>query len=220
MLTDAIQDYLKTIYTLQENRETVATSTVAARLGVTAPSVSAMLKRLARRQLVRYAPYRRVQLTRAGARIALEVVRHHRILELYLARVLGYRWDQVHAEADRLEHAISEELEERLFRALGRPTRDPHGHPIPSRAGALAGPAPTPLSELPLGVPALIAWVSDRDPAVLRALGTRGLVPETAVTVLAKQSFDGPLTVRRGKTSHVLAAEWARQIQVLPASAS
>lgn len=219
MLTDAIQDYLKTIYTLQENRETVATSTLAARLGVAAPSVSAMLKKLAHRKLVRYAPYQRVQLTRAGERIALEVVRHHRILELYLAQVLGYRWDQVHAEADRLEHAISEELEERLFRALGKPTRDPHGHPIPTRAGTLAGPASLPLSELPLGVPAVIAWVSDRDPAMLRAFGARGLVPATAVTVLAKGPFDGPLTVRRGTTSHVLAAEWARRIHVMPASA-
>ena len=220
MLTDAIQDYLKTIYTLRENREPVATSTVAARLGVTPPSVSAMLKNLARLKLVRHAPYQSVQLTKAGERVALEVIRHHRILELYLAEVLGYDWDQVHAEADRLEHAISEELEERLFQALGRPTRDPHGHPIPTRAGVLAGPVPTPLSELPLGVPAVIAWVSDRDPALLRALGARGLVPDAAVTVLANQSCDGPLTVRRGTTSHVLAAEWARQIHVLPASAS
>jgi len=214
MPSDAIQDYLKAILTLQENQEAIATSTLAARLGVTPPSVSAMLKKLARQRLVRHAPYQPVQLTRAGERIALEVVRHHRILELYLVQTLGYSWDQVHAEADRLEHAISEELEERMFRALGQPTRDPHGHPIPSREGRLGGPPLTRLSELLPGVRATIDQVSDRDPAMLRYLGDRGLVPDAAVTVLAKEPFDGPLTVRSGRAAHVLGLELARHIQV------
>jgi DtxR family transcriptional regulator, Mn-dependent transcriptional regulator len=215
MLSDAIQDYLKTIYALQEDREAVATSTVAARLGVTAPSVSAMLKKLADRKLVRYAPYQGVQLTHAGERIALAVLRRHRILELYLSRILGYRWDQVHAEADRLEHAISAECGERLFRALGRPTRDPHGHPIPTRTGAVPSVALAPLAEVPVGTPAVIAWVSDRDPAMLRSLRTRGLGLDTAVTVLAKAPCDGPITVRSGNRAHVLGAALARQIRVV-----
>jgi DtxR family transcriptional regulator, Mn-dependent transcriptional regulator len=214
MLSDAIQDYLKTIYLLQENREAVATSTVAARLGVTAPSVSAMLRKLAGRKLVCYAPYQGVLLTRAGERIALAVLRRHRILELYLARVLGYRWDQVHAEADRLEHAISAECGERLFQALGRPTRDPHGHPIPTRTGAVPFVALAPLAEVPVGTPALIAWVSDQDPAMLRSLGARGLGLGTAVTVLAKKPFGGPITVRSGNRAHVLGPALVRQIRV------
>jgi DtxR family transcriptional regulator, Mn-dependent transcriptional regulator len=215
MPSDTVQDYLKAIFALQENQEAVATSTLAARLGVTPPSVSAMLKKLARKKLVRHTPYQPVQLTKAGERIALEVIRHHRILELYLTEVLGYSWEQVHAEAERLEHVISEELEDRLFQALGAPTRDPHGHPIPSREGRLAGPAVSRLSDLPLGVAAVIARVSDRDPAMLRYLRDRGLVPDAAITVLAKEPFNGPLTVRSGHAAHVLGLELARHIQVM-----
>ena len=214
MSTEATQDYLKAIYALQENQEAVATSALAARLGVTPPSVSAMLKKLARRKLVRHTPYQPVRLTKAGARIALEVIRHHRILELYLAEVLGYRWDQVHAEADRLEHVISEELEERLFLALGEPTRDPHGHPIPSREGRVNEFASAPLSDLPPDLPAVIVWVNDRDPAMLRYLGDRGLVPDAEVTVLAHAPFNGPLTVKSGRAAHVLGLDLARHIQV------
>ena len=214
MPSTSVQDYLKAIYTLQEAQEPVATSTLATRLRITRPSVSAMLKKLAARKLVRHVPYHPVRLTTAGARLALEMVRHHRILETYLVHALGYGWDQVHAEADRLEHALSEELEERMFAALGRPTRDPHGHPIPSRDGRVAAAPGALLSELPPGVPAVITQVSDQDPAMLRYLGARQLVPETAVLVLAKEPFDGPLTVRSGRAAHVLGLELARHIQV------
>ena len=212
--TEAVQDYLKTIYTLQENHEPAAPSTVAARLGVTRPSVSAMLKKLAGQKLVRHAPYGMIALTPAGQRFALEVVRHHRILETYLVHALGYSWDAVHAEADRLEHALSEDLEERMFERLGRPTRDPHGHPIPSRDGRLRGAVSTALADFPVGVPAAIARVSDRDPAMLRYLGARGLVPETEVMVLAKEPFGGPITVRSRRAAHLLGPELAQHIRV------
>ena len=211
---NSTQDYLKAIYTLQENQEPAATSTLATLLGITRPSVSAMLKKLARKRLVRHTPYRAVALTPAGERVALEMVRHHRILETYLVRALGYGWDQVHAEADRLEHVISEELEDRLFEAIGRPTHDPHGHPIPARGGRLSGPLPRTLAELPVNVPAAIARVSDRDPAMLRYLGARGLVPGTEVTVLAKEPFGGPITVKSRRVSQVLGPELARHIRV------
>jgi DtxR family Mn-dependent transcriptional regulator len=152
-------------------------------------------------------------MTKAGERVALAVLRHHRLLELYLAEALDYPWDRVHAEAERLEHAISDELADRIFHRLGRPTRDPHGHPIPTKEGTVARPAQAPLADLPAGVPAVITWVSDRDPAMLRYLGDRGLVPDAAVTVVAKDPFNGPITVQTGTAAHVLGAEVARHIR-------
>jgi DtxR family transcriptional regulator, Mn-dependent transcriptional regulator len=214
MLSEAMQDYLKTIYSLQESDHDVATSALAERLGVAAPSVTGMVKKLAALKLVRHQRYQGVRLTKAGERVALEVLRHHRLLELYLAEALGYSWDQVHAEAERLEHVISEEFEERMFHALGQPTQDPHGHPIPTKEGKVASPGSSRLADLPPGAQAVISGVSDRDPEMLRYLGERGLVPETAVTVMARAPFNGPITVKAGRASHVLGTDLAREIRV------
>ena len=137
MLSGAVQDYLKTIYKLQEQGGAVSTSALAEAMGVAAASATGMVKKLAVLKLARHSPYQGVVLTKAGEKMALEVIRHHRLLELYLAEALGYSWDKVHEEAERLEHVISEEFEEKIFEALGRPTRDPHGDPIPTKDGTL-----------------------------------------------------------------------------------
>jgi DtxR family Mn-dependent transcriptional regulator len=173
-----------------------------------------MIKKLASLKLVRHNPYQGVVLTRAGEKIALEVLRHHRLLELYLAEALGYSWDQVHEEADRLEHVISEAFEEKIFEALGRPTRDPHGEPIPTKDGKIASGGHEPLSDLPAGATGIISHVSRSNPEMLRYLGERGLVPDAPVEVIERAPFGGPITVRTGEISHVLGRELARHIQV------
>jgi len=214
MISEAVQDYLKAIYNLQAGGGAVSTSALAEAMGVSAPSATGMVKKLAGMKLLRHARYQGVALTRAGEKIALEVLRHHRLLELYLTQALGYSWDKVHEEAEKLEHAISEEFEEKIFEALGRPTLDPHGHPIPTREGAVEHPAHKPLSALEPGATAVIRQVSDGDAEMLRYLGARGLIPETAVEVVEKAPFDGPLTVRTGNRSHVLGRRLASHIQV------
>jgi DtxR family Mn-dependent transcriptional regulator len=214
VLSEAVQDYLKTIYTLQAAQGTVSTSTLAAAMGVSAPSATGMVKKLSALKLARHARYQGVVLTRAGERVALEVIRHHRLLELYLAQALGYPWDKVHEEACRLEHAISEEFEEKIFEALGRPTLDPHGHPIPTREGAMEQSKHERLSDLEPGTTGVIRQVSDGDAEMLRYLGRRGLTPETSVEVLDKAPFDGPLTVRTGATAHVMGQRLASSIRV------
>ena len=215
----AIEDYLKTIYLLQQDEGRVTTSALARRLGVAAASVTNMVKRLAEMNLVRHAPYHGVELLPAGEKIALEVVRHHRLLELYLAEALGMPWDQVHAEADRLEHVISEDLEERMAAALGQPTMDPHGHPIPSRdltvpersQIALAGAQPRDVVK--------IEWVSDLDPARLRYLAAIGLVPQATVEVLDVAPFNGPLRLRVGRSEVSLGRDLAAEVFLSRATA-
>jgi DtxR family transcriptional regulator, Mn-dependent transcriptional regulator len=214
MLSEAVQDYLKAIYKLQQAGGVVSTSALAEAMGVAAPSATGMVKRLAGLKLVRHSPYRGVLLTKTGQKMALEVLRHHRLLELYLAEALGYSWDKVHEEAERLEHVISEEFEEKIFLALGRPTRDPHGEPIPGRDGTLAAADLERLSDLPAGAAGVIRQVSDSDAEMLRYLGTRGLVPDASVKILDKAPFNGPITVRRGKISHVLGLELAGHIWI------
>jgi DtxR family Mn-dependent transcriptional regulator len=214
VLSEAVQDYLKTIYTLQAAQGAVSTSALAAAMGVSAPSATGMVKKLAGLRLLRHTRYQGVVLTRAGERVALEVIRHHRLLELYLSQALGYPWDKVHEEACRLEHAISEEFEEKIFEALGRPTRDPHGEPIPTKDGSVAAVDHEPLSELEPGSRGVIREVSESDGEVLRYLGERGLVPDATVEVLGKEPFDGPVTVRSGQASHSLGRNLARRIHV------
>ena len=213
-MTEAVQDYLKAIYKLQEQNRVVFTSDLAEAMEVTAASVTGMIKKLASLKLVRHSPYRGVVLSRAGQKIALEIIRHHRLLELYLTEALGYSWDKVHEEAERLEHVISEEFEEKIFEVLGRPTRDPHGDPIPAKDGTVTTADHEPLSDLEPGVKGIIRQVSDNNAEMLRFLGARGLVPNTAVTVVAKDPFNGPITVQTGSASHVLGTDLARHIQV------
>jgi DtxR family Mn-dependent transcriptional regulator len=214
VLSEAVQDYLKAICKLQAGGGAVSTSALAGAMEVTAASATGMVKKLAGLKLVRHNPYQGVVLTKAGHKMALEVIRHHRLLELYLVEALGCTWDKVHEEADRLEHVISEELEEKIFEALGRPTRDPHGDPIPAKDGTVIAADQDRLSDLEPGAKGIIRQVSDTDAEMLRYLGTRGLVPDTVLEVLEKAPFNGPLTVRTGKTSHVLGRELARHIRV------
>jgi DtxR family Mn-dependent transcriptional regulator len=190
----------------------VTVSALARRLGVSQASASAMVKKLAALELVAgRAPYRGVELTDAGERIALEVLRHHRLLELYLAETLGLSIDAVHAEADRLEHVLSEELEARIDRALGFPTHDPHGDPIPDADLRVASAtALRPLVELAAGDAAVVRHVPDTDASVLRQLSELGLVPGSAVTLLREE----PLTVEVAGADHVVPRELAVQVRV------
>ena len=184
-LSQAIEDYLKAIYTLAQRERPVTTTGLAQHMGFAPASVTNMIKRLARLRLVRHTPYHGVELTEAGEKVALEVIRHHRLLELYLSRHLGVSLDRVHSEADRLEHVISEELEERIAVALGQPALDPHGDPIPTREGELAVSASRLLTAAVAGQRGIIVRVSDRDANVVRDLAGAGLLPGAALEVLA-----------------------------------
>lgn len=215
-VSQAIEDYLKAIYVLEQQEGKVMTKALAVALDVAAPSVTAMIKRLHAMRLVRYTRYRGVALTPAGRRMALEVIRHHRLLELYLVEALGLPWDQVHEEADRLEHVISEELEERIAERLGHPVTDPHGDPIPTKGGEVDDPPGFPLSELNPGTAAVIKRVADQEPAKLRYLATLGLFPDVRVTLLEKAPFGGPMSLEVGEARCTLGGELARQIYVLP----
>ncbi len=214
MYTQSVEDYLKTIYDLQTKHGTVSTTMLADHLAVAPASVTGMLKKLAEMRLVDYAPYQGVTLTAAGEKIALEVVRHHRLIELYLAEALGVPWDKVHEEADKWEHILSEEIEDRMDAVLGHPTTDPHGAPIPNRQGEMGEWERIPLTDLTAGQSATIAEVSDHDPALLRYLGEMNLYPKTPITVLAVAPFEGPFTIRQGETEHVLGREVAGYIFV------
>ncbi|HYN89757.1 MAG TPA: metal-dependent transcriptional regulator [Ardenticatenaceae bacterium] len=214
VLTEAMQDYLRTIYALGGHEVPVNTMALADALGKRPASITGMIKRLAELNLVTHEPYRGVVLTLAGAKVALEVLRHHRLIELYLAEALGFSWDEVHKEADRLEHHISEELEARIFAALGHPTIDPHGDPIPSYDGDLPPEAGEPMTALAGGDQAVVRRVLNQDGALLRYLAHLGLVPQAQVEVVQVAPADGPLTVRVNGDEHALAADLARQIVV------
>ncbi|MBK9713278.1 MAG: metal-dependent transcriptional regulator [Kouleothrix sp.] len=213
-ISPAIEDYLKAIYTLGRSQPQVTTSLLADHLGFKPASVTGMLKTMADLQLVRYTPYHGVELTHAGERIALEVVRHHRLLELYLVEALGYGWDEVHDEAERLEHHISEKLEARIAARLGQPDFDPHGDPIPSVEGRLPADADARLSELGVGDRGSIARVRDQQPERLRYLADLGLVPGASLEVVASAPFDGPLSVQIGGAVHPLDRRIAREIYI------
>jgi DtxR family transcriptional regulator, Mn-dependent transcriptional regulator len=213
-LSSAMQDYAKAIYSLgQRTHEPVSTSSLADRLGVSAASASAMVKRLAALGLVTREPYHGVELTPTGERVALEVIRHHRLLELYLSEALGMPWDRVHAEAEVLEHAISPELSELIAAALGNPTRDPHGDPIPTPDGAITETPTRALAELEPGTAGTFVRVSDAEPGMLRYLSERGISPGDDFEVVDKQPFDGPLSVRFGGQVHVLGGELTRAMR-------
>jgi DtxR family transcriptional regulator, Mn-dependent transcriptional regulator len=215
-LTAAIEDYLKTIYTLERDGESVSTTALAERLAVRPASVSGMLKRLAGLGLVEHERYRGVRLTDRGRLVALEVIRHHRLLELFLVESLGMSWDQVHAEADILEHHLSEHLEELIAAKLGDPTVDPHGDPIPSRELEIAQGADRDLYSLEVGERGTFVRVSDSDPAMLRYLTDQGIAPGAALEVTGRQPFDGPISIRIDDRTHLLGATLARTMRVEP----
>jgi DtxR family Mn-dependent transcriptional regulator len=215
--SEAIEDYTKAIYALQRRTgpEGVSTNDLAERLGVTPASVSAMLKKLADRGLVNHEPYRGVQLTEDGERVALEVLRHHRLLELYLAEHLGVPWDRVHEEAEALEHVISEELEARIAAKLGNPTHDPHGDPIPDADLVIDEGETRSLAELEAGASGRFVRISDSDPSMLRYLHDRGVRLGDRFELLDRQPFDGPLTVRFNEGELVLGGALAAAMRMV-----
>ena len=196
-LTHVIEDYLKAIYDLSTTSGRANTNQIAERLGVTPASVTNMLQKLAATQppLVEYRKHHGVQLTSEGEKVALEILRHHRLIEMYLHQALGFSWDEVHAEADRLEHVISEELEERIAVSLGNPVHDPHGDPIPTRDLRLPSPTTLTLAQLRPPQHAIIQRVRDANPELLRYLSELGLTPEVRLTVLGYSPFDNNLRI-------------------------
>ncbi len=207
IITQSIQDYLKHIYELNEHGGSASTNDIAARLNIAPASVTGMLQRLASSTppLVIYKKHQGVTLTKNGEKAALEVIRHHRLLETFLVNTLGYSWDEVHREADKLEHVISEDFEARMAKALGNPTRDPHGELIPTADLTMPADESCPLASLRTDETATVRRVSDDDPALLRHLSEIGVVPEVKVTVKYYSEFDGNLTIKvEGQKSNVV----------------
>jgi DtxR family Mn-dependent transcriptional regulator len=213
--SEAVQDYAKAIYSLHARlREPVPTSAIAERLGVSAASASAMVKRLAEQGLVEHVRYRGVELTDEGRQVALEVLRHHRLLELYLSVHLDVPWDRVHEEAEALEHVISEDLEARIAAKLDNPTHDPHGDPIPTAELVMDDAATRSLDSLERGAAGRFVRVSDSDPEMLRYLEARGISLGDRFEVVERQPFGGPLTVRFAGAEHALGGALARAMRV------
>jgi DtxR family transcriptional regulator, Mn-dependent transcriptional regulator len=213
-LTAPVEDYLKVIFELETAGKGAGTNEIAAQLEIAAPSVSGMVRRLADQGLIVYERYRGVRLTDAGRRAALRTIRRHRVIEAYLTAALGYPWDRVHEEAERLEHAASDELIDRMARAIGEPETDPHGAPIPTRDGTLDEPLLASLADIEPGRQACVQRVGDRDAERLRYLAELGITPGTEVEVLARAPYDGPITVRVRGTDHAIGPTLARQILV------
>ena len=213
--SQAVEDYAKAIYALQaRSGEPVATTALAERLDITPGSVSAMLKKLDDLGLTAHVPYRGVSLTEEGRRLALEVIRHHRLLESFLADALGMPWDRVHAEAEVLEHVISEDLEELIAAKLGHPTVDPHGDPIPTADLELEERSTHSMESLGTGEEGVFVRVSDSDPEMLRYLSDRGISPGDRFVVRERQPFGGPLFVRFGDREHALGRQLAAAMRV------
>lgn len=214
MRSVAVEDYLKTIYGLSKDAEAAATSAIADRLGIAAGSVTGMLKRLTEHGLVEHVPYYGARLTVEGERTAVRLIRRHRLLELFLVRVLGYTWDRVHEEAERLEHAVSDELINRMASVLGEPQEDPHGAPIPPAEGEFVDRTYPSLDALEVGSAGVLRRVHDEDSEALRYLADMDLVPGVTVEVLERAPFNGPLKVRVGTAEHFVGTELARSLQV------
>ena len=194
--TRSQEDYLKALYQLHGDQRPVPTRDLAQRLGISSPSVSEMVTRLTAQGLVEHDRYRGQQLTREGRKVALELVRHNRLLEMFLVQVLGYTWDEVHEEAERLEHVISERMEQRIFELLGRPELDPHGHAIPTLTGKVRPPSERTLAQCRPGEKVVVQVVSDDDPVRLRELDRRGLLPGTRIEIVEESRFESPIRVR------------------------
>jgi len=208
------EDYLKTIYHLQHEENPVRTTTIARALGIEPASVTGVIKRLSELDLLNYEPYKGVSLTEDGRRVALEVIRHHRLIELYLIEKLGYGWDEVHDEAERLEHAVSPLFIERISDALGNPQIDPHGSPIPTEDGQIGPRTGISLIELTVGQGGHLARVEDDDPDLLRYLGGLGMVPGAEVVVLDVAPFGGPIRVNVNGTEQALGPEAAANVYI------
>jgi DtxR family Mn-dependent transcriptional regulator len=214
MYTPVVEDYLKAVWMLQQAESPVSTSRIAERLGLTAAAVTAMIKRLDEQALLRHEPYYGVRLTAVGELAALRIIRRHRVLELFLAEKLGYAWDRVHDEAERLEHAASDELIERLARLMGEPERDPHGNAIPTAQGEVDTSRYPALADLEEGEQRHVLEVEVEEPEQLRYLGSLDLYPGSEVAVLRKSPFEGPLSLEVNGHPQVLAHALARRIRV------
>ncbi len=214
IISQSMEDYLKAIYKLSEQNKQVTTSALAENMGVAPASVTNMCKKLAELKLLEYKPYQGVEFTPAGQKLVLEIVRHHRLIELYLAEALGVPWDKVHEEAEKLEHVISEDLEERMAAALGDPQFDPHGAPIPSRSGIMTHQESGRLVDMEVGDELIVVEVDDEDPALLRYLGDMGIYPGTKALLIAAEPFNGPLTLNISDQEHSLGYQAARSIRV------
>lgn len=212
--SQTVQNYVKTIYALQHEQRPVANGALKARLSTSAPAVSEMIQTLVKLNLVRHVPYQGVELTAAGERVALEVIRHHRLLELYLYEALDVPWDEVHDEAEQLEHALSANLAERIAERLGQPQYDPHGAPIPDRDLALPAQQGSPLLSAPLAQPLRIVEVDDSSPELLRYLASLGMIPGTQIELRERAPFDGPLHVAVGAQLHAIGQQTAAAIRV------
>jgi DtxR family Mn-dependent transcriptional regulator len=216
MLSPSVEDYIKAIYKAHAENGNVATQELADRLGVSPPAVSKMMHRLVELRLISHTPYQGVKLTRAGDKMALEIIRHHRLLELYLVQAMGYSWDSVHEEAERLEHHISEEFEDRIDRLLGHPSTCPHGDPIPTRSGAIARTSNRSLAQQQIPEQLIIRRVSDADAELLRHFQTLGVTPGTAIEFVKQEPFEGPLILKIGGKFIQLTPHAAKQIFVDP----
>lgn len=213
VLTRSVEDYLKAIYRLSPHGRTASTSEIAQRLELSPASVSGMVKRLSEQGLLEHVPYKGVQLTADGRRAALRMLRRHRLIEAYLVAFLGYTWDTVHDEAERLEHAVSDTLVERMAAVLGNPTVDPHGDPIPTSDGDIDEPAGMPLSDVPAGASAVIRQVEEGQPDRLRYIASLGLRPGVRVSVVDRQPFQGPVTIEVAGETHVIGSELGRVVR-------
>jgi DtxR family Mn-dependent transcriptional regulator len=213
-LTEPVEDYLKAVYELELAGDAAATTTLAQRLGVAPGSVSGMVRRLAEQGFVAHEPYRGVRLTDRGRRAALRTLRRHRVIEAYLATALGYPWDRVHAEAERLEHAASDELIDRMAAALGEPTVDPHGAPIPTREGAVDETRHATLADLAPGSVARVVRVSDANSEMLRYLAELQIRPGAVVRVLSRAPFGGPVTLEVAGATRAIGPALAGEVWV------
>jgi DtxR family transcriptional regulator, Mn-dependent transcriptional regulator len=217
-LTGPVEDYLKAIYELERSGEAAETNAIARLLGIAPASVSGMVRRLADQGLIAHEPYRGVRLTAAGRRAALKTLRRHRVIEAYLTSALGYSWDRVHDEAERLEHAASDELIDRMATAIGEPETDPHGAPIPTREGTLRERSLVPLASLEPGNVARVERVSDKNADRLRYLAELGIVPGVSVRIIAREPFGGPIALLVDRTTRTVGPELAADILVSRAS--
>jgi DtxR family Mn-dependent transcriptional regulator len=214
-LTAPVEDYLKVIFELEAGDGVAGTTEIASALSIAPASVSGMVRRLAEQGLIEHERYRGVRLTKAGRRAALRTIRRHRVIEAYLTKALGYPWDLVHDEAERLEHAASDELIDRMAAAIGEPTTDPHGAPIPTREGTLREPAVVALATVAVGARVCIQRVGDRDAEQLRYLAELGITPGRHVEVLSRAPFDGPIELRVGRVTKTIGLGLAKQILVV-----
>ncbi|HEY5218654.1 MAG TPA: metal-dependent transcriptional regulator [Gemmatimonadaceae bacterium] len=216
LLTAPVEDYLKAIYELERSGNAAGTNEIAAALRIAPASVSGMVRRLAEQGWIEHEPYRGARLTDQGRRAALRTLRRHRVIESYLARALGYPWDRVHGEAELLEHAVSDELVDRMAAAIGEPETDPHGAPIPARDGTMDERRLSSLDDLPPGAKVRVQRVEDNDPERLRYLAELGIRPGARVTVGARAPFGGPIALLVGRTERQVGPELARHVLVAP----